>query len=171
MELHLIWAQDRAGAIGRNNAIPWHLPEDLRRFRQTTLGSPVIMGRRTMESLGSCPLPGRLNIVLTRTPGYHVCGAAVACCLADGFALALSSGAKQAFVIGGAALYDEAMQIASQLFVTEVDLLVESADTQAPVIPARDFSMLRRGDWLTSESGLRYRFARYQRKAPLRVST
>src|SRR3954469_16437473 len=95
--IYLVAAVASNGIIGANGKLPWHLPEDLQHFKRLTLGHPVIMGRRTWESLGRA-LPGRENIVVSRTPGYEAPGAAVATSL--GAAIALCAGEKVAFVIG-----------------------------------------------------------------------
>src|SRR5512137_2433731 len=108
----LIVARTRNGVIGRDNTMPWHLPEDLRYFKRVTLGKPVIMGRNTWESLGK-PLPGRDNIVITRNENFHADGATVvndlqaALLLAD--SLADTRGVDELMVIGGAQIYAEAL--------------------------------------------------------------
>jgi dihydrofolate reductase len=113
----LIVARARNGAIGLANAMPWHLPADLAHFKRTTLGCPVIMGRRTWESLGRA-LPGRANIVVSRTPGYRAEGAQVVGSLAEAWQAA--GAAPEAFVIGGARLYAEAMPGADRIYLTDV---------------------------------------------------
>jgi dihydrofolate reductase len=111
------------GVIGRNNALPWHLPADLRHFKRITLGKPVLMGRKTWESIGR-PLPGRTNIVISRTPGYQADDARVvddldaAVALAEG--IALIDGVDELMVIGGAEIYREALPRAQRLYLTEV---------------------------------------------------
>src|SRR4051812_8035306 len=111
-KIYLVAAVASNGVIGRNGHLPWRLPEDMRFFKELTLGHPVIMGRRTWESLGR-PLPGRDNIVVTRQAGYDAPGAAVANSLEA--ALALCFGESVAFVIGGHDLFAESMSIASGL--------------------------------------------------------
>ena len=113
----LIVAVARNGAIGKDNAMPWHLPADLAHFRRTTLGRPVIMGRRTWESLGRA-LPGRRNIVVSRRPAYRAPGAEVVASLAEAWQAA--EGADEAFVIGGAQLYAEALAEADRIYLTEI---------------------------------------------------
>src|SRR3954468_3166472 len=103
--VYLVAAVASNGIIGKDGQLPWHLPEDLKHFKKLTLGHPVIMGRKTWESLGR-PLPGRENIVITRTAGYDAPGAAVASSLPA--ALALCIGQSVAFVIGGEAIFAEA---------------------------------------------------------------
>lgn len=115
--VYLVAAVAANGVIGANGRLPWHLPEDLRHFKSLTLGHPVIMGRRTWESLGRA-LPGRENIVVTRAPGYEAPGASVAASLAA--ALALCAGEPAAFVIGGGELYAEALAVADGLVLTEI---------------------------------------------------
>jgi dihydrofolate reductase len=115
--IYLVAAVAANGIIGANGALPWHLPEDLRHFKKLTLGHPVIMGRRTWESLRRA-LPGRENIVVTRTLGYEAPGAAVASSFEA--ALALCAGESLAFVIGGTQLFAEALPLASGLVMTEI---------------------------------------------------
>src|SRR3954453_7101183 len=115
--IYLIAALAQNGVIGVDGRLPWHLPEDLQHFKRLTLGHPIIMGRRTWESLGKA-LPGRDNIVVTRTAGYEAPGAAVANSLAA--ALALCAGEPVAFVIGGHQLFVESIPLAAGLILTEI---------------------------------------------------
>ena len=115
--IYLVAAIAANGVIGRQGRLPWHLPEDLKHFKRLTLGHPIIMGRRTWESLGG-PLPGREHIVITRTSGYEAPGAAVASSLDA--ALALCAGEPVVFVIGGRELFDEALPLAAGLVLTEI---------------------------------------------------
>ena len=115
--LSVIVAVADNGVIGRDNALPWHLPEDLRYFKRVTLGKPIVMGRRTFESIGR-PLPGRTNIVISRDPGFAAVGIEVAASLDA--ALQLASGAAEVVVIGGAEIYRLAIPRADRLYVTEV---------------------------------------------------
>jgi dihydrofolate reductase len=124
----LIVARARNGVIGRDGTLPWRLPEDLAHFKRTTMGHPVVMGRRTWESIGR-PLPGRRSIVVSRQPGFAAAGAEVAPSLEA--ALALCAGASEVFVIGGARLYAEALPEADRLIVTEIDADFEG-DTHWP---------------------------------------
>ena len=116
--VNLIVAWDRGRVIGRGGTLPWHLPEDLRRFRRITMGHPIVMGRRTWESIGRA-LPGRCNIVVTRNPDWSASGCERATSL--GHALALCEGGPEVFVIGGVRLFTEALPLAQRLFVTEID--------------------------------------------------
>src|SRR5258708_14750149 len=115
-KIYLIAAVAANGVIGREGQLPWHLREDLKHFKRLTLGHPIIMGRRTWESLGRA-LPGRDNIVVTRTPGYDAPDAAVASSLEA--ALALCTGESVAFVIGGQQLFAESLPLAAGLFLTQ----------------------------------------------------
>jgi dihydrofolate reductase len=126
--LSLIAAVARNGAIGKDNALLWRLPEDLQFFKRTTLGCPVIMGRKTYDSIGR-PLPGRHNIVVTRNPQWQASGVDAVTSLAA--ALALVADAPKVFVIGGAQLYAQALPLAGELVLTEVDADYE-ADTFFP---------------------------------------
>ena len=116
-KIYLVAAVAANGVIGRNGQLPWHLSGDLKHFKRLTLGHPVIMGRRTWESLGRA-LPGRDNIVVTRTPGYEAPGAAVASSLEA--ALVLCADEQRVFVIGGQQLFAESMPIAAGLVLTEI---------------------------------------------------
>jgi dihydrofolate reductase len=115
--VYLLAAVASNGIIGANGTLPWRLPEDLAHFKRLTMGSPVIMGRRTWESLPGS-LPGRENIVVTRTPGYEAPGAAVANSLES--ALALCAGEPVVFVIGGSRLFADSLPLASGLILTEI---------------------------------------------------
>jgi dihydrofolate reductase len=135
MRRSLIVARARNGAIGLANAMPWHLPADLAHFKRTTLGHPVIMGRRTWESIGRA-LPGRRNIVVSRTPGFRAEGAQVVGSLAEAWRAA--EGAEEAFVIGGARLYAEALPGAERVYLTDVVGEVEG-DTFFPELDPREW--------------------------------
>ena len=130
----LIAAVARNGVIGNAGSLPWHLPSDLKRFKQVTMGRPVIMGRKTWESIGK-PLHGRLNIVVTRNPGFAPAGATVAGSLAQALEIAadMAPEADEVFVIGGGELYREAMPLAGRLYITEVAAEPEG-DTRFPPI-------------------------------------
>lgn len=159
MSVGLIWAQSSSGVIGRDGGIPWRLPEDQARFKELTMGHPVVMGRLTWESLPARvrPLPGRRNIVMTRQADFAAEGAEVVTSLDD----ALTD--DPAWVIGGAEIYAAALPVATRCEVTEVEINLhrQDADVMAPVL---DESWIgAAGDWLTSVSGLRYRFYSYRR--------
>ena len=139
MELVLVVARARNGVIGNKGAMPWHLSADLRRFKAITVGKPVIMGRKTFESIGK-PLPGRHNIVLTRDAGWRADGVTVVPNLAEAIAAAgldPRARADAIMVIGGAQIYAEALPSAARVEVTEIDAAPEG-DTFMPAFdPAR----------------------------------
>lgn len=158
--LTLIAAVARNGVIGKDNRLPWHLPEDLAHFKALTTGQAVIMGRKTWDSLPPRfrPLPQRVNIVVTRAPAFRAEGAVVVHALPAAVAAA---GDKTAFVIGGAEIYALALPLAERMEITEVDLDV-AGDACFPAF--------ERGDWRETAreqhkaaSGLGYAFVTYQR--------
>ena len=156
--IYLIAAVAANGIIGTGGKLPWHLPEDLRHFKQVTLGHPVIMGRLTWESLGK-PLPGRENVVVSRTPGYEAPGAAVASSL--GAALAFCAGEKVAFVIGGTRLFAAALPLASGLVLTEIHRDYEG-DTRFPEFIRTLWRESQRQPH-TAADGTRFDFVLYER--------
>jgi len=160
MTLALIWAQARDRVIGAGGVMPWHLTEDLRHFRALTGSDPVIMGRRTWDSLPERyrPLPGRTNVVVTRREGWEAPGTTVVHSVEQ--ALAAAGDASMVWVIGGAELYAQTIASADRLEVTEIDLDVDG-DTQAPE-PGTGWTQ-DAGEWLTASNGLRYRFVTYTR--------
>lgn len=143
--------------------MPWHFPEDLAHFKRLTIDSPVIMGRRTWDSLPPRfrPLPGRRNIVLTRQAGWNAPGASVAGTLPA--ALELAAGAQAIWVIGGAQVFALAMPLATRLTVTEIDANFEG-DTHAPAI-GREWQRLD-GEACTAADGTRLNFVTYVRPGP-----
>jgi dihydrofolate reductase len=132
-EIVLVVAVADNGVIGRDGAMPWHLPADLKHFKRLTTGKPVIMGRKTFESIGK-PLPGRHNIVLTRDAGWKAHGATVVPNLAEAIAAAgldPRARAGEIMVVGGAQIYAEAMPIATRIELTRIHLSPEG-DTRFP---------------------------------------
>jgi len=121
---------DEAGGIGKDGALPWHLPSDLKRFKEMTMGHHVIAGRKTFESIGK-PLPGRNTIVVTSRPDYDAPGCYVVHSLDRAIELARSSGESEAFIIGGAQIYQNALSIADRIYMTQVHAQVE-CDTFFP---------------------------------------
>jgi dihydrofolate reductase len=160
MELHLIYARARNGVIGRDNTLPWHLPEDLAHFKRLTLGCPVIMGRKTWDSLPPKfrPLPGRSNIVITRQTDWQSLGAIPAHGLDA--ALSLCAQAEHVWVIGGAQIYAQAMPLAATVEVTEIDADFDG-DAYAPDLDVQWREHQRESH--TAANGLPYSFARYVR--------
>ncbi|MQY50719.1 dihydrofolate reductase [Rhodocyclus gracilis] len=162
--LSLIAVVARNLAIGRDNGLLWHLPEDLRHFRATTRGCAVIMGRRTWESLPAAfrPLPGRHNLVLTRDHGFVAPGASIVHSLEEAIAAA---GGGEVFVIGGAELYRQALPLAQRLVLTEV---AADADGDAffPPVAADEWQEIGRQEGSRSEPA--FDFVSYQRIADAR---
>ena len=136
-QLSLIAALDRHNAIGKGNALPWHLPDDLKRFKALTLGKPVLMGRKTAESLGRA-LPKRRNLVLTRSGGVPFDGMQAVASLDEALALAAGE-AGELCVIGGGEIYALALPRATRLHLTHVDARVDGADALFPRFDARDW--------------------------------
>ncbi len=129
--LSLIAALDRNRAIGKGNALPWHLPDDLKRFKKLTLGKPVLMGRKTAESLGRA-LPGRQNLVLTRSGRVPFEGMQAVASLDAALRAADEFGAEEVCVIGGGEIYALALPSATHLHLTHVDTVVDGADAFFP---------------------------------------
>jgi dihydrofolate reductase len=159
MRLKLIVAYAKNRTIGLDNALPWKLPGDLAHFKRTTLGCPIIMGRKTWDSLGR-PLPGRKNIVVTRDASRTATGADVVTSL--GAALELVRDADQAFVIGGAQIYREALPLADSVIATEVQADIEGDAFFAPLDDAQWIEISRVPQ--PPENGLAYDLVEYQRR-------
>ncbi|WP_244815521.1 dihydrofolate reductase [Caballeronia sp. Lep1P3] len=162
--LTLIVARARNGVIGRDNQLPWRLPEDLAFFKRTTMGAPIIMGRKTHESIGR-PLPGRRNIVVTRDAGRRYEGCDTVTSIDDALALAAADGATEAFLIGGAQLYADAIGRAAKMIVTEID-----ADFDGNTrFPAPDASLWREVSRETHRAAppntFDFAFVTYERRA------
>ena len=160
--ISLIAAVAKNHVLGKDNQLLWNLPEDMRYFRETTRGKPVIMGRKTWESLPDAfrPLPGRHNIVVSLNPGYQTPGATLADSLED--AIAKAGNVSEVFVIGGAELFSQALQMASRLYLTEIE---DSFDGDV------FFPEIRPEDWLEisrkpqqGNSELTFSFVEYQRR-------
>ncbi len=160
--LALIAALARNRVIGIDNRMPWHLPEDMKFFRETTRGRPVIMGRKTWESLPDAfrPLPGRLNIVVSRNAGYQATGATVVGSLPD--ALAAAGDAEVVFVIGGAELFRQTLPLADRLLLTEVDQDFDG-DALFPDFDRAAWQEVSR-EAQVAGSGLPFAFVRYERR-------
>lgn len=161
MALHLIYARAANGVIGRDNQLPWHLPEDMAHFKALTQGCPVIMGRKTWDSLPPRfrPLPGRTNIVVTRQTDWQDDGARRAASLTQ--ALQLAGDAPVVWVIGGAQIYAEALPAADVVEVTEIAADFDG-DAFAPTL-GPEWCEAARSDH-TSATGLRFSFVRYERR-------
>ena len=158
MNINMIFARSANGVIGNNNALPWHLPEDLAHFKKLTLGCPVIMGRKTWESLPPRfrPLPGRTNVVITRQADWHAAGAQSAGSLTD--ALAICKAASDVWIIGGAQIYAQAEPFASRIEVTQIDKHFEG-DALAPTLSSQWQQSLKEDH--VSSTGLEFSFISY----------
>ena len=158
MQLNMIYASANNGVIGHNNQLPWHLPEDMARFKQLTTGWPVIMGRKTWDSLPSRfrPLPGRTNIVVTRQPSWQASGASVASSVED--AISQCRQVEQAWVIGGAQIYAAAEPLADRIEVTQIAHNFEG-DAFAPPLGPQWIESARQAH--VSSSGLNFSFITY----------
>jgi dihydrofolate reductase len=139
----LVVAVARNGVIGQGGALPWHIPSDLKRFKTITLGKPVIMGRKTWESLKLRPLPGRLNIVITRQTGYRAEGAEVATGARDALRIANAEQPEEICVIGGGEIYGAFLPLASRIYLTEVDL-EPAGDTVFPNLNPKEWQEVAR---------------------------
>lgn len=165
--LGIIVARAQNGCIGRNNKLPWHLPNDLRYFKAQTWGRPIIMGRKTWESIGK-PLPGRTNIVMTRQPNFRADGIRVVDSLQAAIRLAqdiaLIEAADRIMVIGGANVFAEAMPQAEYLFLTEVHADIDG-DTFFPDVDLSGYQEESREDFDASgDNPYPYSFIRYRRQ-------
>lgn len=146
--------------IGINNTLPWHLSEDLKRFRALTTGHHIIMGRKTYESLGRL-LPGRTTVIVTRNKDYKLDGALIAHSLQD--ALDLCQSDDEAFVIGGAELYQDGLKLSNKLYITEVDLAVEG-DAFFPTVDLSIWQETSREAHISTQ-GLPFSYITYTRKS------
>lgn len=164
-DISIIVAVAKHHAIGAAGSIPFHIGPDLKRFKALTMGKPVVMGRKTFESLPGGALPGRRNIVVTRHADYQPEGAETAPTLEGALAMAAGAGVEEIMVIGGGEIYAQALPLANRIYLTEVEAHYPDADTFFPWV---DFS-----EWTTEEvsepfhderSGLDYRFVILRRK-------
>ncbi|ALA66791.1 dihydrofolate reductase [Corynebacterium lactis] len=159
----MIWAQSRDGVLGDGSSMPWHLPEDLKHFKDTTMGAPVIMGRRTWDSLNPKfrPLPGRRNIVLSRT-STDFPGAEAFASLDQ--ALAAVANEPAVWIMGGGRVYRDGLSLADECVVTQIDIEVS---VPVPVIAPDlyEWEKVHESEWLTSSTGLRYRLTKWHPRA------
>jgi dihydrofolate reductase len=163
VRISIVAAVAHGGVIGRDNSIPWRIPEDVARFREVTIGHPVVMGRRTWDSIPGRfrPLPGRRNIVVTRNAKWYGDGAERAGSLEE--ALGLVVDAPLVFVIGGAEIYAAALPVADELLLTEIDAEFDG-DTVFPPVDPTVFEEVEREPH-TADSGPPFAFVRYARRA------
>ncbi len=167
--INIIFARAANGVIGANNTIPWHIPEDMAHFKQQTAGAPVIMGRKTWDSLPPRfrPLPGRQNIVVTRQADWQAEGALRASSLQEALSLCESTSSKPeaVWVIGGAQIYAEAEPLAQRAVVTELARDYEG-DAYAPELDAAVRRETQRESHVSAKEGLGFSFVTYERVAP-----
>jgi dihydrofolate reductase len=166
MSLSIIAAMTEERVIGRNNHLPWHIDDDLKRFKQITMGHPVIMGRKTFESVGKI-LPGRQNIIVTRDPAYKVEGATIAHNLCEALASCEQNTAEE-FVIGGATLFKAALPLADKLYLTVIHKQIEG-DAFFPVFDLeKDFKVIvETRQQSEQDKGLTFSFITADRKKTL----
>ncbi len=164
MPVSAIVAVSANHAIGRENDLPWYLPEDLKFFKRTTMGKPVLMGRKTFESLGK-PLPGRLNIVLSTQTDLQLPEGVVLChTLEEGMKRLKKEGGEEVFVIGGGKVFAEAMPLFDRLYVTKVDMIVENADAFFPEIDTTQWKLIWEECHTADERhAYNYTFQQYER--------
>lgn len=160
--LSAIVAVGKDMAIGRAGDMPWHLPEDLKHFKSITMGHPVIMGRSTWESLPRRPLPGRLNIVISRNPEYKAEGAVTVPTPEEAIRLAGAEG--DPFIIGGAQIYRLMLPYCQRLYLTRIDAITPDADTFFPEITDSQWVRTESEGPMMSRNGLGYTFETYERR-------
>jgi dihydrofolate reductase len=146
--ISMVYAHSKNGVIGDGGKLPWHIPSDLRRFKETTLGKPIIMGRKTWDSLPRKPLPGRQNIVITRQKEWTAEGADIAANVDA--ALRLAGDVPEVCVIGGGEIYQLFLPLADRIYLTEVDAVVQG-DTDGPVLNPAEWLEVSRSEPLQGE--------------------
>ncbi|MCW0379851.1 Dihydrofolate reductase type 3 [Xanthomonas sacchari] len=165
LQLSLVAALDRANAIGRDNDLPWRLPDDLKRFKALTLGKPVLMGRKTAQSLGRA-LPGRLNLVMTRSGQVPFADMQPVASLQAAIDAARAAGAAELAVIGGGDIFALTLSLADVLYLTHVDTVVDGADAHFPAFdPAQWEVVARQAHPADARHALAFEFVDYRRRA------
>ncbi len=160
MTLSVIVAMAEDRAIGRDNDMPWHLPADLKYFKATTMGKPIVMGRKTYESIGR-PLPGRRNIVVTRNADWSAEGVDVVPSLQA--AKEVIADADEAMIIGGAQIYGQCLDVADKLYITEIAITVPDADAWFPAFNKADWREVSREEHPAEDGKPAYAFVVYDR--------
>lgn len=164
MLVSCIVAMNQDSVIGVNGQIPWYLPADLKYFRKTTTPHHIIMGRQTYESIGK-PLSNRINIVITRNSYYLSTGCLIAHSVDEALNIAADHGETEAFIIGGAQLYESTKGLWDKLYLTTVDLKVPQADAFFPAISLQDWNLISSNSFLPDEKNkMPYRFEIYTKK-------
>ncbi|MBD5357842.1 MAG: dihydrofolate reductase [Bacteroides sp.] len=162
MDVNIIVAAGKNGAIGRRGDLVWHISSDLKRFKTLTMGHPVIMGRKTWESLPKRPLPGRRNIVVSRNPEFEATGAEVVSSPEEALRL---TGGEEVFIMGGAQLYEAFFPLATRVYLTEIDADCSDADAfiEFPLNP-EIWQQTDTSDPYRTPDNLSYRYVTYKRK-------
>lgn len=165
--LSVIVAVAENGVVGRNNTLPWHLPQDLKYFKNRTLGKPIVMGRKTFESIGK-PLPGRTNIVISGNPGYAFEGINVVSSMSEALDVAQASaaiaGQNEVVVIGGASVYAEALPLADFLYLTEIHAVIDGDAYMPPVDWSQWQEVSRERHIASAPDALSFSFVVYKRR-------
>ena len=162
--ISLIAAMGRGRVIGLDNAIPWRLPADMRRFRQMTMGKPVLMGRKTHQSIGK-PLPGRDNLILTRDPEFRADGCSIVNSIEE--VIAACRDVPEVMVIGGAACYELALPLAMQMYLTYIDQMF-AGDQFFPLFCEADWQIVSRDEHVQDDKNpYRYTYVDLVRRADL----
>ncbi len=165
MIISLIAAIGKNRAIGKANQLLWHLPNDFKHFKETTMGKPVIMGQRTFESIGR-PLPGRQNIVLSQDASFHPEGCSVVKDIDSALSLARDSGQEEIFIIGGGMVYASFLPLAHRMYLTLVDASPEG-DTYFPEWNPAEWKIVSSEEHPADEqNSFRHTFVTYERIAP-----
>ncbi|MEL6141334.1 MAG: dihydrofolate reductase [Bacteroidota bacterium] len=163
MDISAIVATDRNGTIGRDGQIPWYLPADLRYFKKITLGHPVVMGRKTFESIGR-PLPKRTNIVLTRDPFYMSTGISVVHDIQEVLNHPACTGADEVFIIGGGEIYRQALAFTRTVYLTVVDTEILDGDAFFPALSPEEWQETWFEEHAADEKNeFSYRFSKWER--------
>ena len=161
--ISLIVAASQNNAIGKNNQLLWHLPNDLKFFKNTTWGMPVIMGRKTFEAVNK-PLPGRFNIVITRQPDWQVAGVIIAGDIEDAIAKATETNCKEIFIIGGGEIYKSTIEKANRIYMTRVHADLDG-DTFFPEIDESKWQLVFNEDFEADEKHIfPYSFQTWERQ-------
>lgn len=159
----MIAALAKNQVIGKNNLMPWHMPADLAHFKRVTLGKPVLMGRKTFESIGR-PLPGRRNLVISRNPDYQADGVEMVSSVEVALARLQGEGVEELMVIGGGYLYEQLLPKADSLYLTRIDLAVEG-DTRFPAFDDGRWQLVESEPHAADEKNpYPYRFETWQRR-------
>lgn len=164
LRLSILVAMARNRIIGRNNQLPWYLPADLKHFKTLTMGQVIVMGRKTYESIGR-PLPGRVNIIITRQTDYKALGAIVVNSIEDALRIGKETGttANENFIIGGEELYRQVLKICQRMYVTEIQKDFEG-DTSFPVFDPNDWEETQREKHFSESNQMEYHFVILDRK-------